>query len=118
MLEAMVLSSPASRVDEVLHDIFEFWPVKIMGVSGLFLTLARRDCPLLGEWQCRQCAVERVLTSPGEAPEAGTKLFWSRVAAEDGICLATGLAWAFVPGLQGTPGAGAHQDFAQGQRKP
>lgn len=36
-------------------------------------------------------------TSPGEAPGAGTKLFWGTTAAEDGICLATGLAWGLCP---------------------
>ncbi|RMC22390.1 hypothetical protein DUI87_00704 [Hirundo rustica rustica] len=47
MLEAMVFSSPAFRVDEVLR-IFEFWPVKRVGITGLFLIPGRRDCPPLG----------------------------------------------------------------------
>lgn len=61
MLEAMVLSSPASRVEEILHDVFEFWPVKRVGITGLFLTPGRRDCPLLGEWSPAQYHADNVL---------------------------------------------------------
>lgn len=50
MLEAVVLSSLASRV----------WPMKRVNTC-LFLTLGRRDCPLLGEWSPAQCHAGSVL---------------------------------------------------------
>lgn len=99
-----------------MHYIFNFWPGKKVDITGLFLTLGRRvsgpQPSVLGSMLWGGCSIPL-----GEHQGLALSSFRVQWLQKMASALHEGWPGAFVPGLRGTLGAGAHQDFAQGQGK-